>query len=285
VADGAARVDIAAAWGVESLPAEPGRDLDAILRAAADGQIAALVVGGLEVADLPDPELARRALDRACGVSLEVLGSEVTQRADVVLPVAPPVEKPGTFVTWEGRPRPFPQALVSTALTDARVLDALADALGEPLGLHTLTQVHGELDQLGGWDGARAAAPDEAAGEPPAAEADQAVLATWHLLLDAGRLQAGEPFLAGTAKRSVARLSAATAAGLRVTDGEAVTVSTDAGAVTLPVLITDMPDRVVWVPTNNADCAVRDTLHADAGDVVRLTRAETSSPEEKEATA
>ena len=35
-----------------------------ILRAAADGEIAALVVGGLEVADLPDPELARRALDR-----------------------------------------------------------------------------------------------------------------------------------------------------------------------------------------------------------------------------
>ena len=285
VADGAARVDIAAVWGVESLPAEPGRDLDAILRAAADGEIAALVVGGLQVADLPDPELARRALDRAFVVSLEVLASEVTERADVVLPVAPPVEKPGTFVTWEGRPRPFPQALVSTALTDARVLDALADALGAPLGLPTLTQVHGELDQLGGWDGARAAAPAETAAQPPAVDGDAAVLATWHLLLDAGRLQAGEPFLAGTAKRSAARLSAATAAALGVADGEPVTVSTDAGAVTLPVLVTDMPDRVVWVPTNNADCAVRDTLQADAGDVVRLARAATSSPEEKEATA
>ncbi len=287
VADSAARVDMAAAWGVESLPSEPGRDLDAILRAAADGEIAALVVGGLEVADLPDPELARRALDRAFVVSLEVLPSEVTQRADVVLPVAPPVEKPGTFVTWEGRPRPFPQALVSTALTDARMLDAVADALGVTLGLRTLADVHAELDQLGGWDGARADAPDEAAGEPPAVDGTQAVLATWHLLLDGGRLQGGEPFLAGTGKRSSARLSAATAAALGVADGESVTVSTDAGAVTLPVLVTAMPDRVVWVPTNGADCAVRDTLHADAGHVVRLARAAQASEqlEEKEATA
>ncbi len=288
VSDSAARVDIAAAWGVQSLPSEPGRDLTAILQAAADGEIAALVVGGLEVADLPDPELARRAFERAFVVSLEVLPSEVTQRADVVLPVAPPVEKPGTFVTWEGRPRPFPQTLVSTALSDARMLDALSDALGVPLGLRTLAQVHDELDQLGGWDGARADAPDEAAAEPPTVGETQAVLATWHLLLDAGRLQTGEPFLAGTAKTSAARLSAATAAALGVADEERVTVSTDAGAVTLPVLVTQMPDRVVWVPTNAADCSVRDALHAGAGDVVRLARADQPSAEkleEKEVTA
>jgi len=292
VADGAARVDIAAVWGVESLPAEPGRDLSSILQAAADGDIAALVVGGLQVADLPDPELARRALDRAFVISLEVLPSEVTERADVVLPVAPPVEKPGTFVTWEGRPRPFPQTLVSTALTDARVLDAIADALGASLGLRTLAQAHDELDQLGGWDGARAQAPVAVSAEPPAVDGTDAVLATWHLLLDGGRLLAGEPFLAGTAKRSAARLSAATAAAIGVADDERVTVSTDAGAVTLPVLVTDMPDRVVWVPTNAADSAVRGTLHAGAGDVVRLARFDETAAaqpnetrDEKEATA
>ncbi len=285
VADGAARVDMAAVWGVESLPSEPGRDLDAILRAAADGEIGALVVGGLQVADLPDPELARRAFERAFVVSLEVLPSEVTERADVVLPVAPPVEKPGTFVTWEGRPRPFPQALVSTALSDARMLDALADALGVTLGLRTLADVHDELGQLGGWDGARAAAPDEAASEPPAVDEAQAVLATWHLLLDDGRLQAGEPFLAGTAKRSAARISPATADALDVADGGRVTVATDAGAVTLPVVVTPMPDRVVWLPTNAADCPVRDRLRADAGHVVRLARAGESALEQKEATA
>ena len=97
-----------------------------------------------------------------------------------------------------------------------------------------------------------------------------AVLATWHQLLDAGRLQSGEPFLAGTAKRAVARISAGTAAAVGVSDGGSLAVSTDAGTIVLPAVLTDMPDHVVWVPTNAAGLGIRDALHADAGDLVRL---------------
>ena len=64
VADSAARVDLAAAWGVEHLPAEPGRSTSEILAAARAGLLGGLVVGGLELADLPDPAIAREALDR-----------------------------------------------------------------------------------------------------------------------------------------------------------------------------------------------------------------------------
>ncbi|MBD8057436.1 NADH-quinone oxidoreductase subunit G [Cellulomonas sp. JH27-2] len=271
VADGEARVDLAAVWDVDSLPAAPGRSTTQIIAGARDGSLGALVVGGLEPSDLPDPTLVRDALDRVGFlVSLEVRASEVTDRADVVLPVAPPVERSGTFVTWEGRPRPFPQALASHAMPDHRVLDKLADELGVVLGLATLADVHAELDQLGGWDGARVAAPAVTADEPPAVAPGTAVLATWHQLLDAGRLQTGEPHLAGTAKRAVARVSAATAAAAGVADGGALAVSTDAGTITLPAAVTDMPDHVVWLPTNAPGSAVRDTLHADAGDVVRI---------------
>ena len=274
VDDSAARVDLAAVWGVDSLPAERGRSLTEILAAAEAGLLGGLVVGGLELADLPDPAQARRALEAVpFVVSLEVRASEVTALADVVLPVAPPVEKAGTFVTWEGRPRPFPQALASHQMADHRVLDLLADALGEPLGLQTVAAVHAELDQLGGWDGARVPAPAVDAAQPPAVPDGSAVLATWHQLVDAGRLQTGEPFLAGTAKRPVARVSAATAAAAGVADGGSLTVATQAGSITLPVLVTDMPDRVVWLPTNSVGSAVRDALGADAGAVVRLSAA------------
>ena len=59
----------------------------------------------------------------------------MTGRADVVLPVAPVVEKAGTFLDWEGRLRTFVETLRSTgAMTDGRVLDALADELGVELG-------------------------------------------------------------------------------------------------------------------------------------------------------
>ena len=47
------------------------------------------------------------------------LGIEVTQVADVIFPVAVVTEKSGTFLNWEGRPRPFSQvfrdALTMTA--------------------------------------------------------------------------------------------------------------------------------------------------------------------------
>ncbi|UJP39891.1 NADH-quinone oxidoreductase subunit G [Cellulomonas palmilytica] len=271
VADAAARVDIAAVWGVDRLPEAPGRSVAQIVAAARDGSLGGLVVGGVDPADLPDPALARDALEKVgFVVSLEVRPSDVTDRADVVLPVAPPVEKPGTFVTWEGRPRPFPQALVSHALSDHRVLHGLAAELGFDLGLGSVTDVHAELDQLGGWDGARTDAPTVQPGEPPAVPAGHAVLATWHQLLDAGRLQDGEPHLAGTAKRPVARVSAATAASVGVADGAPLAVSTDAGTITLPVKVSDVPDFVVWLPTNAPGSAVRDTLHAVGGDLVRL---------------
>ncbi len=213
---------------------------------------------------------ARRWTPSTFLVALEVRSSEVTERADVVFPVAPPTEKSGTFVTWEGRPRPFPQALESHAMADHRVLDRLADALGVDLGLQTLGAVHAELDQLGGWDGARIDAPSVPVAEPPAIADGTALLATWHQLLDTGRLQSGEPYLAGTAKRAVARISLGTAQGVGVVDGGSIAVSTAAGTITLPVVITDMPDHVVWLPTNSLGSAVRETLHADAGDTVRL---------------
>jgi NADH-quinone oxidoreductase subunit G len=101
-----------------------------------------------------------------------------------------------------------------------------------------------------------------------------AMLATWHQLLDAGRLQDGEPNLAGTARAAVAMMSAATAAEAGTADGDKVTVATIRGAVTVPVRTADMPDRVVWLPANSAGCAVRSELGAGHGTLVTVRRAE-----------
>jgi NADH-quinone oxidoreductase subunit G len=273
VGDAAARVDTATVWGTQTqLPSDAGRDTAGILDAAAAGQLG-LVVGGVEVDDLPDPAAARRALDAAAFVvSLEVRRSAVTERADVVFPVAPVAEKPGTFVDWEGRPRAFDAVLKeSGAMSDGRVLSMLADGLGAPIGLGGAESARSELAEFEPWNGQRVAAPAAESGAVREPEMGQAVLSTWRFLLDVGRMQDGEPYLAGTAQPAVARLSAATAAELSVSDGEVVTVSTDAGSVTVPVLVTEMPDRVVWLPTNSAGCAVRRSLAADTGTLVRLS--------------
>ncbi len=256
-------------WG--DLPAQPGRDLDGILTAARDGELSALVVGAVDPADCPDPWLALDALDNVGFlVSLELRRSPVTDRADVVFPVAAAVEKAGTFLDWEGRARPFEQVLgTSGHLTDGRVLHVLADELDVPLGLPDVAAARAEIGRIGAAPGT-APAPSADAAPAPEPQAGEAVLASWHWLLDDGSLQDGEPFLAGTAKKPRLHLSAATAAEVGAAEGSLVTVSSDRGSLTLPLVVADLPDRVVWVPMRTPDAAVRRDLAVVPGSVVRI---------------
>ncbi len=298
VADAVARADVARAWNAGALPAEPGRDTGAMLAAAADGEIDALLIAGVDPGDLADPRAALAAIERAgFVVSFELRASAVTDRADVVFPVAAVAQKAGTFLNWEGRPGEFGAALPSPdARSDLHVLGMLADAMDVHLGLPDVAAARRELAALGvgagqAWaagaagaagNGGRSSRPGPAgygwssasAGARPVPGAGEALLATWHNLLDAGRMQDGEPHLAGTARAAVAKMSAATAAEAGVADGAKVTIATGLGAVTVPAEITDLPDRVVWLPTNSAGCAVRSALSAGHGTLVTVRSAE-----------
>ena len=272
VTDTDARMEVARAWGVASLPSEPGRDTAGILAAAAAGELGALVVAGVDPADLPDPAAALAALAMTPFiVSLELRVSAVTDRADVVLPVAAVVEKPGTFVDWEGRGGTFGAALpVPGVRSDLYVLGEIADELDVHLGLPDAEAARAEIARIGTWRGARQTAPAVPAEPQDAAGSGEAALATWHLLLDDGRMQDGEPYLAGTARPATARMSPGTAAEAGVADGDKVTVATERGSCTLSVEVTNMPDRVVWLPANSAGCAVRAQLGAGHGTRVTL---------------
>src|SRR3984885_5522030 len=181
VADDTARAQVAAAWNVDELPSAAGRDVDGILSAAADGSLGALLVGGIEPADFADPDAVLAALDAAgFVVSLELRHSEVTERADVVFPVAPTTEKAGAFINWEGRFRGFEPALrVSTqqaSQSDHQVLDALADEMGVYLGMSAVEEARAEMSALGSWDGKRPSGAPLQATEPPQPGEGEAVL-------------------------------------------------------------------------------------------------------------
>jgi NADH-quinone oxidoreductase subunit G len=105
----------------------------------------------------------------------------------------------------------------------------------------------------------------------PSVGAEEAVLATWRQLLDLGTLQADEPELAGTARPPVARIGVEAAGRLGLADGDRLTVSGATGSVTLPVLITAMPDQVVWLPMRSPGSEVRAQLGTGPGGVVRLS--------------
>jgi NADH-quinone oxidoreductase subunit G len=78
----------------------------------------------------------------------------------------------------------------------------------------------------------------------------------------------------------VARLSAATAAEIGAVAGRRVTITASRGSITLPVEVTAMPDRVVWVPTHSPGSHVRRALAGDAGVLVRVGPAEDDPPAE-----
>jgi NADH-quinone oxidoreductase subunit G len=273
VTDEAARAEVIKVWGA-TFPWVPGRDTNGILTAAAAGQLDALLVGGVDPNDLPDPALALAALDAAgFVVSLELRPSLVTERADVVLPIAPSVEKAGSYVNWEGRRRDFDVTVEGTgALSDCRVLDTLAVEMDTDLFTQTPAAASADFARLHRAPAAASgtlSAPNVTAGERPAPAVGQAVLATWRQLLDNGSLQIDEPHLAGTARPVVARLSESTANGYRT-----VTVSTERGSITLPVEVGDLPDGVVWLPANSDGSNVRVSLGAGHGSVVSITGGE-----------
>ncbi|MFD0307523.1 NADH-quinone oxidoreductase subunit G [Streptomyces sp. NPDC127119] len=290
--DPRARDEVIGAWKIGALPHRHGRDTGQIVEAAATGELSALVVAGVEVADLPDPTRARAALSEVGFlVSLELRPSEITEHADVVFPVAAVAEKAGTFLNWEGRARLFEAALKPdqmtrrVAPTDARVLQMLADAMDVHLGLPDLRTVRAELDRLGAWDGPRATEPLETAAQSPRPAAGEAVLAGHRLLLDQGRLQEGDEALAGTRHEAHARVSPATAAEAGVKDGDTLAVTGPSGAVELPLRITQMPDRVVWLPLNSAGGGVASDTGATPGALVRIGPATLAGEAPKEVEA
>ncbi|MFI9555938.1 NADH-quinone oxidoreductase subunit G [Nonomuraea endophytica] len=269
VEDESARAEIARAWDVASLPATPGRDTDGILAAALAEEIDALVIAGVDPYDLADPAAALAALENTPFiVSLEIRASAVTDRADVVLPVAAVQEKSGTFVNWEGRGRSFEAPIRVPGLqSDLHVIGNLADRLDVHLGLPDAKAARRELGSVGAWRGSHVAAPNVGGGAAGTPQAGQALLATWHLLLDDGRMQDGEPYLAGTSRAAEALVSESTAAEIGVGDGDKLVIG---DTITLPVRIAELPDRVVWVPANSGGSSVTRDLRAVSGDIVTI---------------
>jgi NADH-quinone oxidoreductase subunit G len=274
VTDAAARVDIATVWNTDSLPSEIGRSTSEIIAAVHAGQVGALLVGGVDPLDADNSAATLTALEKAFVVSLEIAPSAVTERANVVLPVAAVTEKSGSYLNWEGRPRSF-DAAVSDSLnrSDLRILSMIAEEMNVSLNLGTVTAAIKEIASLGKWDGARASFNKVNAAAQPALNADQALLTSWRRLLDLGTLQQGEENLAGTSRRTVAVISPKRAAAMGVSDGDLLKISTDTGSVTLSALVENIHDDAVWAPRNSRGSQLLVNLGVAHGAVVTVVKA------------
>ena len=273
VSDISARIDVATAWEVESLPSEIGLSGEEIFAAANGGQIEALIIGGVDPLDALAHHESLTALKKAFVLSLEIRPSSVTKIADVVLPVAVVAEKSGSFLNWEGRSRAFSAAVTETLhRSDLRILSMIADEMSRPIGLESVKAAAKEFASIGNWDGSKSQFTPVAPSELPKLKESEALLTSWRRLLDEGTLQEGEANLAGTARKPVAVISIERALSLGVVDGDALAVSTEYGTVVLPVLVEEIHDDAIWLPRNSRGSHLLATLGVASGAVVRVVK-------------
>ncbi|TDT34447.1 NADH-quinone oxidoreductase subunit G [Naumannella halotolerans] len=284
VDDPRARVDTTAVWKAERLPAEPGMNATDLLAAAAGGELAGLVVGAVELADFADPWLARTAVARAgFVVSIEARLSEAATRADVVFPIADLTARSGHFLNFEGRRRELNRAVAGrNAMTDLRILAALADAFGRPLGIRHPEPAMAELDELGKWRHEDLPQPGVGVdAAPPVPEPGQAVLASWRTMIDDSRSNDGADDLLATARSPRLKLSPATATELGLSEGSLARVGGDPqrpGATVEVMILPDLVDRVAWLPWNAPGLPLAELLGVGPGELISIEALGPSAP-------
>ena len=268
ISDASARVDIATAWSIDSLPSEIGMSSTEII----NSDLQAVLIGGVDPMDISAD--AKVKLAKKFVVSLEIRQSDITDIASVVLPVAAVVEKSGSFMDWQGNARNF-EAAVEQSLnrSDVRILSMLADEIGKPINLATVKSARNEFESIGNWDGSKNSMKPVEASSVINASGDEAVLNSWRNLLDKGSMQDGEDNLAGTARKSVVVISPARAKSLSVSENDLVRVSNDYGAITLPCSINDIEDSSVWLPRNSQNSQLIRNLGTVSNSIVKVAKA------------
>jgi NADH-quinone oxidoreductase subunit G len=247
-------------------PGNDGLDTGGMLRAAASGKLAALVLLGADPAtDIPDAALAQRGLAGAgFTIAVDSHVSPSASRADVILPAAAFAERAGTTTNIEGRVTHLAQKVTppGVAWADWMIAAELAVALGGDLKLETLEEVAAaagiDFAAIGG-DGivvaksSGAAMPATPEIPIPALDAYSLRLVAGRMLYDNGTAVAASPSLANLTKpvvlranqRDLDRLGVSTGAQVRISGAHAsfvVKVEADAG----------VPAGSAWLPVNVA---------------------------------
>ena len=138
-------------WGVKISP-DPGLNLIRMIEEAEKGNLQALyIMGENPLRSLPQPERIRNALNKPeLLVVQDILATETTQLADVVLPGAAFSEKGGAFTNMEGRIQSF-EPVVSPpgeAKPDWEILDMLFDTMRYAKRYASLSEIRAEISQL-----------------------------------------------------------------------------------------------------------------------------------------
>jgi len=257
VADERERAEVESVWGAQ-VPAEPGRDTQAILEAAAKREIDTLFLVGVDLLrDFPDAALARRALENVeHKVVQDVVAGPMAPYADAVLPASAWIERDGTVTNWEGRAqriRPV-RGPMPLSRPDWQILQELSEVAGHDMGFASIEHLRREgaellrprqVDLAGLGRSSTGATLGEAGG-------DGLLLFTYPLLVDEGTLsRAAGALKAALEDDAFVEVHPDDAERLGLAGGGRAAVSTPAGSASLPVRVSSEIARgTAFVPFN-----------------------------------
>jgi NADH-quinone oxidoreductase subunit G len=261
VGDDGARRELGGAWGAE-LPAEPGLDAPAMLRAAAAGELGVLILAGVDLLRDHGPrELVERALGQAFVVAIDHELNETTRHAEVLLPGVVHAEADGSLTDWEGRVQWTRQAVPvgGAAQTVWQLADQLSLRLKVDLGLGNLDAVAAETAR---WRARPAGAAAASVPDPdpvePAGPPDGLALVSYPLLLDGASLLARAADLNRSTEQAFCEVHPDDAARIGLAAGGRATLDFGEGVTAeLPVRLSDgIAPGCVFVPSNQPDLSL-----------------------------
>ncbi|MEM7337963.1 MAG: NADH-quinone oxidoreductase subunit NuoG [Actinomycetota bacterium] len=264
------------------LPEFDGRDTEGMLRAALAGEIDTIVLLGADpIADFPQPDLARAALERTTVISLDAFDTDSTAMADIVFPVALFGERDGTFCNVEGRLSPIRAKVTppGQVRSDWMVAVELATALGAELP-SSLEDIRAEITtnaaSLGSIDWNTVDRGEDGplidrnrhwvlefgdAAAPPAAGDYGLRLVVDHKLWDEGTMVQQSGSLQGLVQPAVLRVAPSDLADIGVNDGDVVIVESPNQQVDLPVHADGaVAPGTAWLPVRLPGVDARELL-------------------------
>ena len=281
------RGNVVGATQVGLRPGRGGLASLGILDAAASGKIECLILLGADpLGDVPDADLARRALAGARRIiSIDTFLTGSSALADVVLPAAAYAEKSGTTTNLEGRVTRVAQkvTVAGTARPDWMIATELAQRLGAGLGFRSDSDITAAItEHVGGFEGVTAAVLDANPNgvialaphidpiiEPVVTLGDRNAydyrLVVSRKLYDKAVVTAKSPSLAPLAGSSAVYVNPLDVTRIGSVVGAEVKVSSARATVILPLATDPSVQRgTAWVPFNQPGANIGELIDAAA---------------------
>ena len=235
-----------------------------ILKSAADGHIECLVLLGADpIADLPDADLARRAIASVRSViAIDTFPTSTSLQADVLLPAAAYGERGGTTTNMEGRVSPLSQKITArgTSRPDWMIATELAEHLGHDIGVNAITDLVVEPTV----ESSRSSLSTSNESAPERNSYDFRLVVS-RKMYDRAVSTVTSPSLAQLGTGAAVYLNPRDIERITGTIGKDVKVSTTNKSVLLSLRAdAAVLQGTAWVPFNQAGTDIRELLEADA---------------------